>query len=108
LIPVCLFFCHAAGWQWFKNLSGYPPPDKIPRAYISGTTTQEEARVHAIAFLKAVFKEASKLITKLRKRHAEIPGLFSEYMSEGMTFNSHGDKRRSFYDKVDLSARKVR
>jgi hypothetical protein len=50
-----------------------------------------EARVHAIAFLRAAFKEASTVITDLRKpfsggmiRHDRIAGLFSEYMSEGM------------------------
>jgi hypothetical protein len=75
----------------------------------------EDSRVHAIAFLRAVFKEASKLITELRKPlpqdmdcHGQIVDLFSKYMSEGMNTESHGDNRRSFYDKVLLGASKVR
>ncbi|KAK2467168.1 hypothetical protein APHAL10511_000717 [Amanita phalloides] len=92
--------------------TGYPPPDKKARAYLSGTTSQMEARVHAEAFLRAVFKEASNLITKLRKtlpKHMDnqIVDLFSKYMSEGMSWNSHGDKRQSFYDKVVLAAVKL-
>ncbi len=95
-----------------QNLSGYPPPDRIPREYLSGTTSQEEARVHAVAFLRAVFKETSNLITELRnegmRSHDQIVDSFSTYMSEGMTCDWHGDKRQSFYDKVNSGASKVR
>ena len=73
------------------------------------------ALVHAVAFLRAVFEQASKLIIELRKplpegigRHDRIVDLFSKHMSEGMRWGSHGDKRLSFYDKVDSGASKVR
>lgn len=83
-------------------------------AYLCGTTSQQEASVHAVAFLMAVFKQTSDVITELRTSHPEgmdytrIVDLFNKYMSEGMSFDSHGDKRRTFYDKVDSAARKVR
>ncbi|KAK2463741.1 hypothetical protein APHAL10511_004234 [Amanita phalloides] len=91
--------------------TGYPPPDKSAHVYLSGTTEQQEARVHAVAFLRAVFKEASKLITELREPlpkgtdcHDQIVDSFSKYMSEGMRWDSHGAKRRSFYEKVKSGA----
>lgn len=71
--------------------------------------------MHAVAFLRAVFKEASQLIAELRKPfpegvdcHNQIVNLFSKHMSEGMKWGSHGDKRRSFYDKVHSAASQVR
>ena len=83
--------------------------------YLSGTGTQREARVHAVAFLRAVFKEASKLIAELRKPfpkdedcHNQIVDLFSKHMSEGMKWGSHGEKRQLFYSRVNLGADEVR
>ena len=68
-----------------------------------------------LVFLRAVFKEASKVITELRTSlpegmdcHDQIVDLFSKHMSEGMTCDEHGDKRQSFYDNVFSGARKVR
>jgi hypothetical protein len=99
--------CPAAGWQWFK----------IFRAILrQGTTSQQEACVHAVAYLRGVFKEASQLtITELRKPfpegmdcHNQIVDLFSKNMSEGMSWESHGDKRLSFYDEVHSGASQVR
>ncbi|KAF8347959.1 hypothetical protein F5887DRAFT_672674 [Amanita rubescens] len=94
--------------------TGYPPPDEKARDYLSWRVSPEDSRVRAAAFLRAVFKEASKLITELRKPlpegtdcHDQIVDLFSKYMSEGMRWESHGDKRRSFYDKVHSGASKL-
>ncbi|KIL64218.1 hypothetical protein M378DRAFT_628828 [Amanita muscaria Koide BX008] len=91
--------------------TGYPPTDKKAYTYLTRATSQEEARVHAVAFLRAVFKEASKLITEFRESlpegmggHDQIVDLFSKYMSKGMTWDSHGDQRQSFYDNVGSGA----
>ena len=111
--PVCLFFfvTPQAG-SGLKDLSGYPPPDKTARAYLSWTTSQQEARVHAVAFLRAVFQVASELITDLRRvgknSHEQIVDSFRKHMSDGMKWGSHGAQRLSFYDKVDSGAREVR
>lgn len=70
-----------------------------------------DARVHAVAFLRAVFNEASKVITNLRVEgvdHHQTVNLFSKYMSEGMNCESHGKNRRSFYDNVVSGASQVR
>ncbi|KAM6499175.1 hypothetical protein JOM56_004683 [Amanita muscaria] len=95
----------------YHNETGYPPADKKAYAYLTGTTSQEEARVHAVAFLRAVFKEASKLITMFRESlpegmggHDQIVDLFSKYMSKDMTWDSHGDQRQSFYNNVGSGA----
>ena len=40
--------------------------------------------------------------------HNDVVALFSQYMSEGMSLESHGHQRQSFYNKVALGASKVR
>ncbi|KIL61713.1 hypothetical protein M378DRAFT_42226, partial [Amanita muscaria Koide BX008] len=64
VIPVNLRGPRESG-PGLKYLSGYPPPDKKAPTYLSGTVSQKEARVHAVAFLRVVFQVASKRIAHL-------------------------------------------
>ena len=64
--------------------------------------------MRSVAFLRAVFKEASKFITKPEIRDRDQIVEFSNHMSEGMRWGSHGEKRESFYKGVISVANEVR
>ncbi|KIY53565.1 hypothetical protein FISHEDRAFT_33100, partial [Fistulina hepatica ATCC 64428] len=52
------------------------------------------------AFLCALFEEVEKVIAKHASNPEDLPSWFRQYMTEGQTFGSQGQKRKSLYEAV--------
>ncbi|KIY53567.1 hypothetical protein FISHEDRAFT_68783 [Fistulina hepatica ATCC 64428] len=58
-------------------------------------------------FLIALFEEVEKVIAKHASNSEDLPSWFRQYMTEGQTFESQGQKRKSLYEAVAKRTRSL-
>jgi hypothetical protein len=85
---------------------GFPPPDVAARNFLTMfDKTDEEIEdtsyKRAWHFLRSLFLHTTKTISELGgDESTDRIQRFRQYMSEGQTFDSAGDKRKKFYLEV--------
>ncbi|THH14260.1 hypothetical protein EW146_g6062 [Bondarzewia mesenterica] len=104
VIPMNLRSPHAEGFPaWDDSLYSYWSKEQ---------EHPDVALMMSYAFLRALFLEAKKVVQSIYEKNgadpSSLPGHFRNFMTEGQTMQSQGQKRINFYQEVVRKAQDMR
>ncbi|KIY53570.1 hypothetical protein FISHEDRAFT_68785 [Fistulina hepatica ATCC 64428] len=81
---------------------GFPAADEPLYDFFQYELAHSPKDLYALmpAFLCALFEEVEKVIAKHASNSEDLPSWFRQYMTEGQTFESQGQNRKSLYEAV--------
>lgn len=67
-----------------------------------------KSRQRSFFFLTALFIQAAEVVNNFNVEPEKMASEFRNYLQEGMSYDSHGPNRISFYENVKTRATEVR